>query len=119
VINKDKDGNCEYRALAVSLGRTNNNYKKINKEISWKDDPCAFEYWMRISQMDDIIANTYQGPLYFFTTSESYFYFISQPLNRNEALAIAFVNNNYYVAIVLKPGAPVLQLLIYSCNSLL
>ncbi|CAG8786515.1 17735_t:CDS:1, partial [Racocetra persica] len=30
------------------------------------------------------------------------------PLNQNEALAIAFINNNHYVVLVLRPDTPVL-----------
>ncbi|CAG8542967.1 23481_t:CDS:2 [Gigaspora rosea] len=67
LLNMNKDSNCEYRALAVSLERSESKWsEKINKEISWKDGPCAFEYWIRMPQMEDIIANTYQKLLYFF-----------------------------------------------------
>ncbi|CAG8531672.1 8867_t:CDS:2 [Cetraspora pellucida] len=136
VINVNKDDNCSYRAVAVSLERSenewsvvrkelkkelnekkqfyqsiflaNNDYETIIKEIAWVNGPCTFEYWMRMLQMGDVIANTYQRLLYFFS-SQINLIFLShhQPLNRNGALAIAFINNNHYVALVLKSDAPV------------
>ncbi|CAG8766277.1 873_t:CDS:2 [Cetraspora pellucida] len=59
-------------------------------------------------QMGDVIANAYQRPLYFFSLQINLTFFLHHySLNRNEVLAIAFINNNHYVAITLKPGAPV------------
>ncbi|CAG8732243.1 28528_t:CDS:2 [Dentiscutata erythropus] len=136
VTNVNGDGNCGYRALAVCLGRNenewsevrkelrkeliereqfyralflaNNDYEIILKEISWIDGPCTFEHWMRMPQVGDVITNAYQRPLYFFSLQISLTFLPHHhPLNRNKALAIAIVNNNHYVAITLKPGAPV------------
>ncbi|CAG8609749.1 20591_t:CDS:2 [Dentiscutata erythropus] len=67
-------------------------------------------------QIENIIVNTYQRALYFSLQVNFTFLLHHQLLNQNKALAIAFVNNNYYVAITLKPGAPVSQLLINSHN---
>ncbi|CAG8540275.1 8787_t:CDS:1 [Cetraspora pellucida] len=136
VVNVDGDGNCGYRAVAVGLGRNenewpnirkelfeelnknepfyrslflaNDDYDMILKEISWKSGPCTFDHWMKMPQMDDVIANAYKRPLYFFSLQISLTFLpYHHPLNRNEALAIAFVNQNHYVTMVLKPGAPV------------
>ncbi|CAG8664616.1 9369_t:CDS:1 [Ambispora gerdemannii] len=136
VINVDGDGNCGYRVLAVCLGRNesewpevkkelreelnkreqfyrslflvNGDYAAIMREISWVDGPCTFEYWMRMPLMGDVIANTYQRPLHFFSLQTNLTFLPHHhPLNRNKALAMAFVNNNHYVAIMLKSGAPV------------
>ncbi|CAG8601805.1 15699_t:CDS:2, partial [Dentiscutata heterogama] len=83
------------------------NYDMILKEISWKSGPFTFDYWMKMLQIGDIIANAYKRPLYFFLLQISltflqYYY----PFNQNKALAITFVNQNHYVAMVLKPGTP-------------
>ncbi|CAG8762137.1 4846_t:CDS:1, partial [Cetraspora pellucida] len=78
------------------------------KEIFWANDPCTFEHWMRMPQMEDVIANAYQRSLYFFSLQINLTFLPHHYLlNRNETFAIAFVNNNHYVAITLKPGAPV------------
>ncbi|CAG8816741.1 28821_t:CDS:1 [Dentiscutata erythropus] len=94
VINVEADGNCGYRAVAASLEKNknewpnnrkellkeliekeqfywmlfiaNDDYDMIIKEISWENGPCIFEYWMKMPQIGDVIANTYQRPLYFF-----------------------------------------------------
>ncbi|CAG8670563.1 1936_t:CDS:10 [Dentiscutata erythropus] len=59
-------------------------------------------------QMGDVIANAYKRPLYFFSLQISLTFLpYHHPLNRNEALAITYINQNHYVAMVLKPGAPV------------
>ncbi|CAG8679847.1 7668_t:CDS:2 [Cetraspora pellucida] len=90
---------------------SNDDYETIMKEISWANGPCTFEHWMRMLQMGDVIANVYQRPLYFFSLQINFTFLpYHHPLNRNEALAIAFVNNNHYVAITLKPDAPVLSI---------
>ncbi|CAG8522498.1 19153_t:CDS:2 [Dentiscutata erythropus] len=58
--------------------------------------------------LSDVIANTYQRPLYFFSLQISLTFLpYHHPLNQNEALAMAFVNENHYVALVLRPGTPV------------
>ncbi|CAG8731254.1 4376_t:CDS:2 [Dentiscutata heterogama] len=104
----DRDGNCGYRVLAVCLGKTNDDYETIIREISWIDSPCIFEHWMRMPQMGNVIANTYQRLLYFFSLQINLTFLPHyQPLNWNKALAIAIVNNNHYVTITLKPGAPI------------
>ncbi|RIB25109.1 hypothetical protein C2G38_2278557, partial [Gigaspora rosea] len=56
-------------------------------------------------QIGDVIANTYQRPVYFFLNLTFLPY--HHLLNRNEALTLAFINNNHYVAMVLRPGTPV------------
>ncbi|CAG8722944.1 5469_t:CDS:2, partial [Dentiscutata heterogama] len=107
VTNINGDGNCEYREL-VALFLANNDYEIILKEISWIDGPCTFEHWMRMPQVRDVIMNAYQRPLYFFSLQISLNFLLHHHLlNQNEALAIAIVNNNHYVAITLKPAASV------------
>ncbi|RIB14178.1 hypothetical protein C2G38_2195832 [Gigaspora rosea] len=59
-------------------------------------------------QIGDVIANTYQRPVYFFLLQINLTFLPHHhPLNRNEALTLAFINNNHYVAMVLRPGTPV------------
>ncbi|CAG8477490.1 4202_t:CDS:2, partial [Gigaspora rosea] len=118
VINVDGNGNCRYRAVAVGLGRNenewpnvkkelfkelnkneqfyrslflaNDDYDTILKEIPWESGPCTFDHWMKMPQMDDVIANAYKRPLYFFSLQISLTFLpYHHPLNRNEALAIA------------------------------
>ncbi|CAG8615169.1 22756_t:CDS:2 [Dentiscutata erythropus] len=130
------DGNCGYRAVAVCLKRNenewseirkellkeliekeqfyrmlffaNDDYDVIKKEITWESGPCTFEHWMKMPQMGHVIANTYQRPLYFFSLQISLTFLpYHHSLNRNEALAIVFINNNHYVPIVLRASAPV------------
>ncbi|CAG8755954.1 20552_t:CDS:2, partial [Dentiscutata erythropus] len=74
------------------------------RDLYLVDGPCIFKHWMRMPQMGDVIANVYQRPLYFFLLQINFTFLpYYQLLNQNEALAIAIVNNNYYVAIILKP----------------
>ncbi|CAG8852572.1 32927_t:CDS:2, partial [Gigaspora margarita] len=106
VIDVDSDSNCRYRALALSLGRNESEWPKVRKELKKKlNEKEQFYQILFLANNDyNIIKNETSwedGP------SNVIFLPHHQPLNRNEAFAIAFVNNNYYVAITLKPSAPV------------
>ncbi|CAG8489816.1 9715_t:CDS:2 [Dentiscutata erythropus] len=106
VIDVDKDGNYGYRALAVSLERNENEWLEVRKELKNELNEREQFYQSLFLANDDyeIIKKEISwldGSLNL--TFLSY----HQPLNQNRALAIGFVNNNHYVAIVLKPGAPI------------
>ncbi|CAG8676412.1 12786_t:CDS:2 [Dentiscutata heterogama] len=107
VINVDRDGNCGYRAVAMCLGRNEDKWSEIKKELL--NELNEKEQFYRIMpQIGNVIANTYQRPLYFFSLQISLIFLpYHYPLNRNEALAMAFINENHYVALVLRPGTPV------------
>ncbi|CAG8525843.1 11928_t:CDS:2 [Gigaspora margarita] len=108
VTDVNGDGNCGYRALAVCLERNENEWLEVRKELRKELIEREQFYQTLMPQIGDVIANTYQRLLYFFSLQISLTFLPHHhPLNRNEALAIAIVNNNHYVAITLKPGAPV------------
>ncbi|KAI9913286.1 hypothetical protein PsorP6_006342 [Peronosclerospora sorghi] len=141
VVDVFGDGNCGYRALAVSLGRPEDDLKLVRTELYHEiagrrefyerqsqehiddlqncvdhllteESPVGIDHWMRMPQLGDAIANTYQRPVHFYPVSGTSMTFLSSwvPPNGLSPLCFAFVNGNHFVSLTLQlevPAAPV------------
>lgn len=88
------DGNCGFRAVAVSLGRSQDDWPNIRKElrlemekneetyvkifgakayrgyldrVKWDSGGCSFSHWLAMPDFGYIIANAYEVGVYFFS----------------------------------------------------
>ncbi|RKF64239.1 hypothetical protein OnM2_020097, partial [Erysiphe neolycopersici] len=94
------DGNCGYQALAICMGRPEDDWKHIRQELFneitsrfefynrqsqehfgnlqeildhlvTEESPVGKSYWMRMPQLGDGIANAYQRPVHFYSSTGS------------------------------------------------
>lgn len=132
------DGNCGFRAIAISLGKPEdewpsirhdifnelanrrdhyvqlflegeNEYNNVVSIVQWEKGPCGIDNWMLMPSFGYPIANTFQRPIHYFSRHQCLTFLPDNiPLNRNQPIAFAFIDTqNHYIAIKLKPNAPV------------
>ncbi|CAG8787400.1 12936_t:CDS:1, partial [Cetraspora pellucida] len=72
-------------------------------------DPCSVENWMLMPSFGYPIANAFKRPVHYFSRHQCLTFLPDNiPLNRNQPIVFAFIDKqNYYIAMRLKPNAPV------------
>ncbi|XP_038687444.1 uncharacterized protein LOC119986820 [Tripterygium wilfordii] len=74
------------------------------------DRGAPIEHWMTMSDMDLLIASKFNVILQVLSAAHSFTYFpllsTPPPSYRHVAIAIGYVNNNYYVQVALTEGYP-------------
>ncbi|KAF5200369.1 hypothetical protein FRX31_010045 [Thalictrum thalictroides] len=73
-----------------------------------EESPVGKSYWMRMLQLGDGIANAYQRPVHFYSSTGSSLTFLpsfSLP-NDNLPICFAFVDGNHFIALKLQENAP-------------
>ncbi|CAG8800586.1 40591_t:CDS:2 [Gigaspora margarita] len=102
-INVHGNGNCGFRAIAVSLEMSEDEWP------TWKKGPCGVENWMLMPSFGYPIANAFRRPIHYFSKHQCLTFLPDNiPLNRNQSIVFAFIDKqNNYIAMRLKPNAPV------------
>ncbi|CAG8844811.1 15738_t:CDS:2, partial [Gigaspora margarita] len=115
------DGNCGFRAVAVSIEKNEDYWPNIRKLIynelctrkshyiqlfvekekeyndvlcttQWEASSCGKEHWMSMPSFGYVIANTFQRPVHYFSKYISLTFLPDNtPLNRNTSIAFIYV----------------------------
>ena len=126
------DGNCGFRAASYCLGRGEDNYFQIRNELhedvekraEWyleknylskvkatltriktsKEGPCSKAHWMSMPTTGDLLANAFETPVFFWSTSYSQTFFPHFiPPNNNPPIFLAFLSPlSHFAAVELK-----------------
>ncbi|XP_028077088.1 uncharacterized protein LOC114279098 [Camellia sinensis] len=94
------DGNCGFRAIAASIGYT---------EDDWLSP--GYSHWMTMPDMGHLVASCYNLVLYHLSLQQCLTFLplrtVPVPQLDRREIAIAFVNENHFVQVLLQPGHPV------------
>ncbi|RIB06392.1 hypothetical protein C2G38_1985748, partial [Gigaspora rosea] len=115
------DGNCGFRAIAVSIGKPEKYWPDIQKIIynelcirkshyvqlflekekeyneilyitQWEGGPCSKDHWMSMPSFGYAIANAFQRPVHYFSKYTSLTFLPDNtPLNRNASIVFAYI----------------------------
>ena len=131
-LDVDSDGHCGFRVAAHCLGRGQNKFFEIRKELhdhlkekgewyknkAYIDDPqkemkrihfqskgpCPKSHWMSMPSTGDLMANAFQTPVFFWSPSYSQTFFPHFcPPNDNPPISFAFLPSlSHFVVVELK-----------------
>ena len=133
IINVGADGNCRFRCVAVLIGRNEEDWCEIRKEMSahmveekdlyekvigtkdyerdldvvdWESGPCTQENWMIMPDFGHIITNLYNRPVHYFSQQQSFTFLpFTGPPNCNASMAFV-LDGSHFNAINLKENSP-------------
>jgi len=124
ISNVKADGNCGFRCVAILLGKKEDQWPEIRKElmeemernkilyqnlygvkdyernlqvVNWKSGPCSVDKWMIMPDFGHLIANKYKRPLHFFSSLDSSTFLpLSSAPSGNSSWSILLSNTHFY-----------------------
>ncbi|CAG8802122.1 813_t:CDS:2, partial [Gigaspora margarita] len=125
-IDVEGDGNCGFRAVAISIGKPEDywleirkliykelcirksyyiqlflekekEYNKILFTVQWEAGPCGKDHWMSMHSFGYIIANTFQQPVHYFSKYLSLTFLPDNiSLNRNTSIIFIYIRERQH-----------------------
>ncbi|CAG8854836.1 44549_t:CDS:1, partial [Gigaspora margarita] len=129
-INVMGDGNCGFRAIAVSIGKPEDYWADVRKFIynelynrkshyiqlflekekeyneilyatQWEAGPCTSDHWMSMPSFGYVIANAFQRPVHYFSKHISLTFLPDNtPLNRNAPIVFAYISEQRHFIMI-------------------
>ncbi|XP_028117454.1 uncharacterized protein LOC114315086 [Camellia sinensis] len=133
------DENCGFRAIAASIGHTEDDWAQVRRDLldelhthkeeyitlyrsyerfeeltsilSDFEDSLGYTHWMTIPDMGHLVASCYNLVLYHLSLQQCLTFLplrtVPVPQLDRREIAIAFVNENHFVQVLLQPDHPV------------
>ncbi|XP_028111572.1 uncharacterized protein LOC114309895 [Camellia sinensis] len=126
------DGNCGFRAIAASIGHTEDDWAQVRRDLLGElhihkeeyitlygsyerfeelTNSPGYSHWKTVSDMGHLVASCYNLVLYHLSLQQCLTFLplrtVQVPRLDRREIAIGFVNRNHFVQVLLQPGHPV------------